>query len=371
MVKKTYASLFTGGGLADIGAQQSGYEVVWGIDNDPQVQEWGDYNVGHSDTYHLADVTEFDFDKVPRVDHLHLSPPCQDFSVARGRQLETKNPNEALAQACIRAISAVNPSTITLENVEAYKKSPAFQSIVDHLYGRGYWVDYQVLNAADFGVPQTRRRLILRAIKNQFLPPLPQPVAWVGWYEAIEDLIPTLPESDFAQWQIENICMDEIYPFLVHPSDQRTMPIRAGDGPSFTLTANASGNSIKAALLSTHENEWGTGARLGDEPSQTCTQNDVGRKRAIVLVAGIGPSSSVRYRESNQPSFTVTATGKEVTRLWSQNSRVVKLNARAIARLQTVPDSYQLPEQNYLSSRILGNGVPCLMMRRILESLDV
>jgi site-specific DNA-cytosine methylase len=72
----------------------------------------------------------------------------------------------------------------------------------------------------------------------------------------------------------------------------------------------------------------------------------------------------------DEPSITVKANsgGKEPCRAWLEQGRVVALTPRAIARLQTVPDDYELPAKKTLAGTILGNGVPCEMVRRIVAA---
>lgn len=57
-----------------------------------------------------------------------------------------------------------------------------------------------------------------------------------------------------------------------------------------------------------------------------------------------------------------------IPRAWLSQGKVVALTVRALARLQSIPDSYQLPEKNSLGCRIVGNAVPPLLMRRIIEA---
>lgn len=300
----TFASLFTGGGLADVGAMAAGYELLWGVEYDPAIAAVANANLPHADQVYAESVVGFDWAKVARPDHLHMSPPCQDFSVAK-KTGTVSNDNDALAEACISAIRTLEPATVTLENVEGYRKAPGFQAIVDTLYGLGYWVDWQVLNSADMGVPQTRRRLFLRAARGMFLSPLPTPTPWVGWYQAIKDLIPTLPETKFAPWQLARLPEDLEKSLLVHRNDQRSMPTREGDDPAFTILAGGNATHAPSVL-----------------------------HRAAV------------------------------------SGRVVRMTPRALARFQSVPDWYVLPEKSTLACKVIGNGVPCLMMQRVMESFD-
>lgn len=368
---KTFASLFTGGGLADIGAKQAGYSLLWGVELDPTIAAIAQQNLGHP--VYQASVVDMDWATLERPDHLHMSPPCQDFSVAKSTG-KTSNDNDALAQACIDAIKALEPSTVTLENVEGYRKAKGFQAIVDALWGLGYWVNVDVLNSADFGVPQTRRRLILRAVKGGFPGPLPEPVKpWKGWYQAIEDLIPTLPETQFAPWQLKRLpklfdgqtwmvqrqpgakgdgeravdepiktfCSTDTVPkayFVEDPNSSRDATIRGFDEPVPTVISGALRRPIsspKALLLSKDKGDYSDGHRWQDEPAMTTTANDNGRRRIA-----------------------------------TPSGRVVRMTPRALARFQTMPDWYTLPEKNALACRIIGNGIPCLMMQRIMESFE-
>ena len=108
---------------------------------------------------------------------------------------------------------------LLLENVWGYRNFVAFGVILKCLAREGYRTDYWHLNSANYGVPQTRKRLILVA-RLDGRPRRPEPThsknpgamfglkKWVGWYESIKDLIPTLPESQFAPWQLARLPED-------------------------------------------------------------------------------------------------------------------------------------------------------------------
>jgi DNA (cytosine-5)-methyltransferase 1 len=297
------------------------------------------------------------------------------------------------AQAVCKALEQIQPGTFTLENVEGYLGTDSLIKILQKLGSMGYQILSKVLNAADYGVPQTRKRLIVMASKRS-RPNLPIPthtknpdvsqidlfntqplMSWVSWYEAIADLISTLKESKLADWQIKAL-PEEIREsfmidcrtsqgafsmttkgkddprftitgtqlkgmpkvFLIHPTDQRTMPIRDESEPSFTVTTNKGGNQTKILLI---EN---TGAR-SDRPLQ--------------------------YKEENEPSWTIRAMGQDSH--WHkanvlERGKVYLINTRCLARLQSFPDSYILPERNSVAGMILGNAVPCLLAQRIMEA---
>lgn len=197
----TFASLFGGGRLADIGALQAGCELIWDVELESAIAEVGSQLPGKT---FVQSVIEMDWKKVEPPDILWASPPCVNFSAAKASAAET-DLDIALARSIVDAIAALQPKAFILENVEAYKNSASLKLTEEALFSMGYWISREVVNSADFGVPQTRRRLILRAIKNGFVPPLHGGKKWVGWYEAIADLIPSLPDSQLAQWQVDRL----------------------------------------------------------------------------------------------------------------------------------------------------------------------
>ena len=81
-----------------------------------------------------------------------------------------------LAMKTVEFIEVLKPRIVTIENVWGYRKFQSFrggarcEGILPALERMGYWVDVQHCNSADFGAPQTRRRLILRAVRGAWVP---------------------------------------------------------------------------------------------------------------------------------------------------------------------------------------------------------
>lgn len=391
------ASMFTGGGLFDIGAIRAGYTPVWGIEYDEKIAAVARLNGLPVMT---ADVCKVDYSTLQKPNHLHASPPCPNFSVAKNGGKETPQ-DIALAHAVSIALLTLNPDTFTLENVPAYIRSESFKIIAHTLSDMGYWWDVNNLNSADFGVPQTRLRLWVRA-SRQLLRGYPPPVKWNGWYEAIEDLIPSLPDTAFAPWQMARL-PEEYKSFIIGQgtyspvlephrpaqtvtannnqsaikafvlpsgnSGARTFSIREGSEPHQTLTANSSFS--KAFLIGGGNNNFadaypGNGVRYEKEPSTTVTSEiSLTRFRAFVLNGTTNSNGKdVTVRDFDQPIFTQKATGNKSPARAFTNGRTVKMTVQALGRFQTVPDWYK-----GLTVKINGNGVPCLMAQRILETL--
>jgi DNA (cytosine-5)-methyltransferase 1 len=201
---KLFTSLFSGCGGADLGAIAAGFKPCESVEFDPQIAELHEANIGGK--MHVMNILDANPYKFEKPDLLHASPVCKSYSNA--------NPNKGEAQLDIDCaakvaefISVLKPKYFTLENVEAYRKSKSFHLITEALFKCGYFANWQVINAADMGVPQSRRRLILMAVKGGFIPSLPQPTRHVGWYEAIADKVHGLPDSDLAPWQWKRLVM--------------------------------------------------------------------------------------------------------------------------------------------------------------------
>jgi len=198
-----------------MGLSAAGLDVRWGLEFDDDIAQVARDN---GLDIHTADVTGMDAPS--EVDVLHASPPCPNFSVAKTGGEETDE-DVSLARATAKYIRQTDPTLFTLENVWGYRKSQSWKLIREHLQRSGYDWNAWKLNAADYGVPQTRKRMIVAAQKGRPRPKKPPAThaenpsngglfggdlsEWVGWYEAVEDLIPDLPETELADWQKERL----------------------------------------------------------------------------------------------------------------------------------------------------------------------
>lgn len=362
---KTIGTLFSGFGGVDIGAKEAGIEPTWGIELDAKIAEVAQANLEHR-VYvrNILDCDPFDFDA---VDILHASPPCPNFSIANANGDETEL-DIALGRKVAEFIRALCPPVFTLENVWAYRLSRSWWTIQETLHEMGYWVSVEHVNAADMGVPQTRKRMIVRAVRSGFVPYLPQPVPWVGWYAAIEDLIDDLPAARFASWQLARL------PELLKGNLIMQVQGEGGDGvrwdtePMQTVTSNHGVNKYRAFLI----NESSTmemRAAAGSAAAQVASPRNMAQRAWLVDSMNSGREISVRERD--EPALTITCDAKpsHKARALFDCGRVVAMTTRALARFQSFPDWYELPDNTRLAAKGIGNAVPPLMYRRVMESL--
>ena len=429
----TLVSLFSGGGLADLGARAAGFDPVGAVEYDEQIASVYSENLGK----HVlcAKVQDVDHRPFAGVDAVWASPVCTNASTANTGGEESESDLSA-AEAVCRCLREVRPRFFALENVYPYRHFDAFKSICRELQALGYQWSFQHCNAADWGVAQTRKRLILRAVLGGPVPPLEAThceggadgglfaenalLPWVGWYAAVEDLIPTLPESRFAQWQLARLDPEMFNSALVSGNSNANSwgdNFRSGERRAFTTTENANGR-MRAFLASGAKSPHLAGVltRGAEDPAITVTGGIAPRAFLVdgQSVIGDGRGGQVAVRNGDLPALTVPASvgkgmprallvntrelhgneGEPYTavpsetpaytipgsseasrhRAWLEQGRVVAMTPRALARFQSVPDTYLLPTKDgrvvsSLACRIIGNGVPPLLAQKVLESL--
>lgn len=390
---KTFGSLCSGGGGTDIGAKASGLELAWANEYDPAIAEVYAANLGnHIVVENMLNLNPFDFEW---VNHLHMSPPCTRASTANQSAevnedgLKESSLDIALSNKCIQFIETLQPESITLENVWAYRKFQSWkggkkcEGMQQVLYRLGYWLSVEHVNFADLGVPQTRRRMIVRAVRGGMVPYLPQAERWVGWYEAIENIIDTLPDSQFADWQLarlpEELKNDFLFMTEHHKHSEQGREGRGGIIPA-TCPANTvvtgSHGGARAFLVGKNADKYGDGLRWASEPAQTIGANEHGSKAFVVDCQNAGDPSPDRQRgltirAGGDPMFTLTSSMgvKRPTRAYDGVGRVVAMTPRALARFQSFPDAYMLPESKTLAAKIIGNAVPPLGFQKIIGGL--
>jgi len=177
------ASLFSGAGGLDLGAEAAGFEVVLRTDSDPACCET--LRANGRDAI-MSDVR--DIRSLPTgLDLVFGGPPCQSFSSA-GAMGGLSDPRGQLVFEFARLVAGARPRTFLMENVRglATARSPdgepggVLGSLVSAMEDEGYACRVSILNAADFGCPQRRVRLFLTGSLAGAPPAEPRPTAGKG-----------------------------------------------------------------------------------------------------------------------------------------------------------------------------------------------
>ena len=159
-------SLFSGAGGLDLGFIQAGHDVVWANDIDSDAVATYRENIG--DHIWLGDVKDLDTDEIPDCDIIIGGFPCQGFSVANTSRSVLDERNQ-LYKEYLRILQAKKPKFFVAENVKgilSIGKGEVIKAIVADFERAGYTVQYRLLNAADYGVPQTRQRVIIVGVRS-------------------------------------------------------------------------------------------------------------------------------------------------------------------------------------------------------------
>lgn len=161
-------SLFSGAGGLDIGFKQAGFNIVWANDFDKDACASYAKNIGTH--IRCGDIRGF-IDELSTIQNIDLvigGPPCQGFSVA-GKM----DPNDIRSQhvwTFTDVVEKLSPKAFVMENVKALgqlqKWEPLRTSLLKRLRGLGYAVNFVILNATDFDVPQARERVFFIGFRN-------------------------------------------------------------------------------------------------------------------------------------------------------------------------------------------------------------
>lgn len=235
------ATIFSGGGGSEIGLQSAGFEIAWAIEKEANIASVHSINFPKCRTL-IADARNVNPEDLEPVDWLHASPPCQQFSSAR-RNTTKLSPERDAGIEIVRFAEALKPGFISIENVQDYASTEYFQHICDRLREIGYGVSWAILNAHNFGVAQDRKRLFLVACKFSLvdLEQIPWQEDKPGWYRAISDLIPFLPDDGLAAWQKPYVHKIRHRPIMIlrGGANVRNPAIRQAHEPSPTIRAFA------------------------------------------------------------------------------------------------------------------------------------
>jgi DNA (cytosine-5)-methyltransferase 1 len=209
-------SLFAGIGGFDLGFVQAGHQIIWANDIWRDAAETYKLNLGNHIT--CQDVKDIFTNEIPNCDIIIGGFPCQGFSQANQKRNEQDERN-TLYLEFVRILKDKQPPFFIAENVKgilSLGKGSVFQMILKDFADIGYDVQYALLNAADYGVPQNRQRVLIFGTRKDYslkidFPPKPthqklngvalfdDKKQWIGVGEALRDI----PEPE-AEHNLKN-----------------------------------------------------------------------------------------------------------------------------------------------------------------------
>jgi DNA (cytosine-5)-methyltransferase 1 len=237
-------SLFSGCGGLDVGFKNSGMNLIWANEYDPEI--WETFEKNHPNvTLDRRSIIDIKSSEIPECDGIVGGPPCQSWSEA-GAQRGINDSRGKLFFDFVRILKEKNPLFFLAENVSgmlAYKHRDALKNIIKSFEDSGYNVTYKLLNARDYNVPQDRNRLIFvgyrkdLGIKYEF--PMPS-----NKYSTLKHAIWDLKESVIPALEGNKTngddCQVPNHEYMVGGFSTIFMSrnrVRAWDEPSYTIQA--------------------------------------------------------------------------------------------------------------------------------------
>ena len=386
--------LFAGAGGFSLGIEQAGFDVAVAVEHDPihglvhafnfpqtkvlcadvaqlsgqdiqkAVAEWAAKNKPRSRSSHVP------LSNIP-IDLVFGGPPCQGFSVIGKRQLDDVR-NTLIFEFC-RIVKELQPRYFVMENVPGLRM-PKYSCILEQLMGEfeaaGYEITepIQVLNAANFGVPQQRRRLFILGTQmglNPLVYPEPE-LRSPSQYITVKDAIADLPNLDDFDELHKTDCI------RLTPEQLDKMHTAA------TLYVQKLRN-LTSDLSNFAYSRWWNSQLLTSSMQTQHTVTSIERFKETAA-GKLEPISRLRRLDWQKPCHTLRAgTGSDRGAYTSprpihpEYPRVISV--REAARLHSFPDWFRFHITKWHGFREVGNAVPPLLARalgrQILAALEV
>ena len=342
--------LFCGAGGFAVGAEWSGFQSVFGVDHlEPAIRTWM-HNHPHA-LGCLADIRKVDPVAVrdmlaeKGVDHIDLitgGVPCQGFSRANRKHTDTDERNFLFLEY-MRFVRTFDPPYIILENVSGMRSTAGghFESEIKHyMEGLGYTVSVKLVNAASYGVPQIRQRLLFIGVKHG-----------VGLTEPYE-----FPPVQFDEGHFRTVG-DAI-------SD---LPPLGNDETKVRYEVDPQ-NEYQVLMRKTHVDAK-TG-QLYNHAAPNHPQETIERIGNTVPGEPMYPMFQQRIRlRMDRPSPTQLAGGIRPQFQFGHPLQPRGLSIRERARIQSFPDDYEFMGGTVQERVQTGNAVPPLLVRSITQPI--
>lgn len=345
--KLSVLDIFCGAGGFSEGFRQAGYEIVAGIDNDPQALQTYGRNFGGEKAvlWNLTDtrglIKAAGKKKVfKNIDVIIGGPPCQGFSIAGKRS--ASDPRNKLYKAYIDLIKCIRPRAIVIENVPTMKSlfnGLYFHQILSDLNKLGFKMYSETLPAEKFGVPQKRKRLfivgILKELKRFSFPEIHADEEQISCSEALSDL--PLLEGDTGA---------DSMPYPGPPKSKYQKNIRNGCRVLTNHWAVIHTDKTKNII-----------SLVPDGGNYKSLPNNLWRTRKVNI--------AWTRMNSKTPCFTIDAGHNH--HFHYKANRVPTV--RECARIQSFPDHFSFVGNKTSQFRQVGNAVPPLLAKRVAENV--
>lgn len=338
--------LFCGAGGLSKGFEEAGYHVILGVDSDAAALNTFEKNHLGASVLNADLSAKETFDEIESlakgrtIDVIVGGPPCQGFSLTGPRNFD--DPRNKLYLAMIETVRRFKPKAFVIENVPGMAtmyKGEVRNEIIRRFTAMGYTVNSEILCAADYGVPQIRKRLVFVGLRNGLTFEFPQPYLQPAEYVTCEQAISDLPSR-------EDELGEEVDHYTNPPQSEYQKEMRKNATMLYNHVATRHTEKVKQVIALVPE-----GGNYKDLPP------GVGTSRRF-------HEAWTRYH-SKKPSRTID-TGHRNHFHYKYN-RVPTI--RENARLQSFPDDFIFYGTKTQQNRQVGNAVPPLLGKAVAEQL--
>ena len=391
MKRYRVVSLFSGCGGLDLGFINSGFDIVWANDFFKEAVESYKYNIGDHIVH--GDITQISNNKIPNdIDVVLGGFPCQGFSVANNKR-SMKDERNFLYKELLRVIKDKKPKFFVAENVKgliSMQKGEVLKMILNDFKSLGYDVDWYLLKASDYGVPQNRERIFI--IGNNIGASNKPPKKTHGEVNDIHDnkLLPYISVKEVVGYLSDVRTRDNHFVLNGKTIYNHTARTNVADkfwGRKFSVRQsdicdylkywrNKSGwttkkidNHFGYAHTAGHwfrkDNDSGSIPKPNDwwELKKILDFDDEYDKKVTEFVEKeIKFEQSLRINNWELPSDTITATGPEI-----HPNRERRMSVRECAIIQTFPDDFVFFGSIGNMYKQIGNAVPVLLATHVAK----
>ena len=347
----TGMDIFAGAGGLSQGARQAGLSCEIAVESDPHAART--YAFNHPDTQMIrGDIRDFDFrTDFPKPQHnrrivLFGGPPCQGFSTSNQKTRIRENGSNWLFEEFLRGVRDLQPAWVVFENVKGIAvtdQAGFLDRIIAGLEDLGYQVKHAILNAARFGVPQTRSRLFLVASRNLAGFDFPKPIRAkpVCVQDAISDLPILKPGAE-----------DGPLPYGTEAGSDYARKMREISPMSCNNSVTRNAHHVIARYR--HIPQGGNWSSIPEKLMRD--YRDVSRCHTNIYL---------RLR-ANAPSTTISNYRKSML-IHPEQDR--GLSVREAARLQSFPDHYRFFGSIGFQQQQVANAVPPLLAQAVFRQI--
>lgn len=353
--------LFAGAGGLSLGFEQAGFDIAAAVEIDPIHCATHEFNFPNTKVI-CASVVDTTGDEIRRlaalgdkdIDVVFGGAPCQGFSMIGKRALD--DARNQLVFHYVRLVRELKPKYCVFENVKGLtlgKHAIFLEELIDALSAAGYEITapYQVLNAADYGVPQDRRRLFLMGARSDQVSPVYPQAHSVR--TSVWDAIGDMPDADtFAALQE---CDETRTKWDTEATYARYLRGQASDTADFSHPRVFERNMLTSSLRTRH--------------------SDTSKARFIATPAGENEPISRFKKLAPEGLCNTLRAGTDSARGAFTSPRPIHpvyprvITVREAARLHSYPDWFRLHATKWHGFRQIGNSVPPLLGRAVAAQI--